>query len=239
MSSLPKPPSQGFIIAIDGPVASGKGTIAPMLAKRLGGFFLATGMMYRCAALFCIQNSVSPKDKEAILPLLPNLHIDMRDDGVYLNGTNVSEQVMVEEMGMKASDVSIFPEVRAVVRKSQQDVGVREREKGRIVVAEGRDAATKIFPDAAVKLFLTAKSEIRAKRRLLQMQQRHGDHITFEQVLADTLTRDKQDMERAVDPLVSEPEKYGYVVIDSSTLSEEQTVASIITVLQKKGLLYD
>src|SRR5579872_7025057 len=207
-------------IAIDGPVAAGKGTIATLLSLKLHGFNLNTGAMYRCVALYCIQHDIPMQKAEKVILALPDISIDLDDEKVFLNGEDVTEQVKKREVSQSSAKVAAIAQVRLAMVTRQQGIGLAKMEKGQIVIAEGRDAATKIFPEAMLKIFLTARPEVRAKRRYEQMGGRANHTITFEQILADTNERDRRDYERKADPLVKEPEKYGYFVLDNSDMTE-------------------
>lgn len=220
-------------IAIDGPVAAGKGTIAKLLSAKLQGFNLNTGAMYRCVALYCLEHNVSMQKPNDVIAVLPHITIDLEDEKVFLNGKDVTEDVKKREVSQFSAKVAAIGTVREAMVKRQQEIGLKKMQKGMAVVAEGRDAATKIFPDAPLKIFLTARPEIRAKRRYEQMGGKNNHTITFEQILADTNERDRRDYERKVDPLVKNPEEYGYIILDNSDLGEEETVNTVLHAWKK------
>lgn len=230
--------NSGFVIAIDGPAAAGKGTIAPKLAENLHGFYLYTGAMYRALALFCMMNNVNVDNENSVFKILDSFHYHTDENGIYLNGENVIDKIKDSEVAMGSSKVATYPKIRNALVLLQQDIAKQKTEKGMIVVAEGRDTGTKVFPSAALKVFLTASPEVRAKRRLEQHKTR-GDEIDFNRLLQEVNARDKQDSERKTDPLVSDPKNHGYFVLDNSNLDESQTLQKIIDELQKKGLIYD
>lgn len=215
-------------IAIDGPVAAGKGTIAAAISRQLHGFHLNTGAMYRCLALYCLENSISVQKKDLVIDGLSKIWFDLEPDKVFLNDTDVTERIKKRDVAQLVSKIAMIAQVREEMVKRQQEIGRKKIAHGMVVIAEGRDAATKIFPDAKLKLFLTARAEIRARRRFEQMGGVNNHTITFEQILADTNERDTRDYERKVDPLVKDPDEYGYVVIDNSDMNEEQTVAAVL-----------
>ncbi len=219
--------SKGFIIAIDGPVAAGKGTVAPLLAKKLNGFYLYTGAMYRCLALLCIEKGISTKDKKQIIKILPFFKMHFNGDGIFLNSKDVTERIKKEDTAMGASDVGLIKEVREKMVNIQQDIARDLVNEGKIVVAEGRDTGTKVFPNAEFKFFLTAQARIRARRRLLQIEDR-GDKKEFDDVLRDVISRDEQDSNREIDPLAKDPQGLGYIVLDNSEMSEKETIEKII-----------
>lgn len=236
---MQRPKMEGFIIAIDGPVASGKGTIAPLLANRLKGFYLQTGSMYRAVALSCIKHAIDPTNKEAIIKHLTKIVIKFSDERILLNGEDVTDEIRQEEVAYASSTIATIPEVRAFLVKEQQQIALKELKKGKVVVAEGRDTATKVFPDAKLKIFLTANPQVRAKRRQEQITKLTGKKVTFDEVLSEILKRDEQDKNRAIDPLVSDPKAHGYVILDNSYQTERQTLEQIINLLKERGLYHD
>lgn len=218
---------KGISIAIDGPVAAGKGTIAPLLAKRLEGFYLYTGAMYRCVALFCIDNRIDLNNEALVDSILPNLKIEFKDKKIFLNGKEVTEDLKREEISMGSSKIALYEQVRKKMVDMQKQIVNGMLKKGLSVVAEGRDTATRVIPDADIKIFLTAKPEIRAKRRFNQLL-KMGSTETLDEVLDDVNKRDKQDMERKIDPLVLDPYDMGYEVLDNSLLTKEETLNWIV-----------
>lgn len=218
---------KGFAIAIDGPVAAGKGTIAPRLAKKLNGFYLYTGAMYRCLALEAIRENVDLADKESLISLLPKINIKFKDNRVYLNDEDVTERIKEADVASVSSRVAVIGKVREDMVKKQREIAEKAMGEGKIVVAEGRDTGTIVFPKARLKVFLTAEVKIRAKRRLDQVRDQE-EAKTFEETLSEVKKRDDRDKERKVDPLISDPEKFGYFVLDNSNLSEEETLTAII-----------
>lgn len=228
---------KGFAIAIDGPVAAGKGTVAGLLAEKLHGFHLNTGAMYRCLALYCLENNIDVKDHQGVIDALSKTWFDLDHISVKLNGEDVTERIKQRDVTSLVPRVAAIGEVRLEMVKRQREIGLRMIEKGYVVLTEGRDAATKIFPDARLKIFLTARAEIRAKRRYEQMGGKNNGTVSFEQVLEDTKDRDYKDTHRAVDPLVSDPKQYGYLIVDDSDLSEEQTIETILKELDNKRVV--
>lgn len=225
----------GFIIAVDGPVASGKGTIAPLLALQLDGFYMNTGALFRMLALLCVQGDL-PITKEAILPLLSDNTLDLDGEKVLLNGRDVSARIYMSEISQISSQIASLTEVHENVITREQEIGKEKSAQGEIVIVEGRNIATAVFPDAEMKIFLTASVEKRARRRFVQAQMRQ-EQGTFEQVLADTKERDQRDKSRTFFPLVSDPEQHGYFVLDTSDMNEELTVHVILDEMKKRNLL--
>ena len=225
---------KGVIIAIDGPVASGKGTIAPFLAEYLKGFYLPTGVMYRCVVLYGMKHALI-HDTEKMIASLPRIKISIRQSRVYLNDEDVTEEVRQNAVSRKTSLIAGIPEVRKALIALQRMIGEEYRRQGRHVIAEGRDIGTVVFPDAEVKLYLTASPAVRAARRLEQLHAQGETAITYTEVFQDTLARDTYDRDESK-ALVSDPEANGYSIVDSSGLSQEQTQEVIVRLLQKKGI---
>lgn len=220
-------------IAIDGPVAAGKGTIAKLLGAKLHGFNMNTGAMYRCIALYCMHNNVPMQKTDHVIAVLPKITIDLEDEKVFLNGKDVTQDLKKRDVSQFSAKVAAIREVRESMVKRQQEIGLLKMAKGMVVVAEGRDAATKIFPDAQLKVFLTARPEVRAKRRYEQMGGEANHTITFEQILQDTNDRDYKDIHRKESPLVSDPQAHGYVVLDNSDMNEQETVDAVLDEWEK------
>jgi cytidylate kinase len=227
-----------FVIAIDGPVASGKGTIAQLLSKKLDAIQIDTGSMYRAVALSCKEHGVDLTDRKEVLNLLPSMGVEIyadevnRTSRVSLGSRNVSEQIRRPEIADASSITSHYPEVRAYLVAKQKQLIAELLSQNIRVVIEGRIVATEVVPDAEYKLFLTATTQERAKRRLAQYQQK-GVEISPEKVLEDTIKRDERD----ADNLPINPESLGYHVIDTTGISEDQTMALIIEELQRRNLL--
>lgn len=224
--------SKGFVIAIDGPVAAGKGTISPLLAKNLNGFYLYTGAMYRCLALLCIKRGIDTKDENAVVNILPEFRINVSDNKVFLNGEDVTLRIKEEDVAMASSKVAVIKKVREEMVSIQRKIANKLIDEGKIVIAEGRDTATRVFPNAKLKIFLTATPEVRAKRRLLQIEER-GGKTEFENVLKDVKLRDEHDSDREIDPLVKNPQAFGYFILNDSEMSEEETIKTIIKEVEK------
>lgn len=224
----------GYAIAIDGPVAAGKGTVAQLLSEKLHGFHLNTGAMYRCLALVCLRNHIDVRNKEAVLAELAKITITLVSQAVYVNNEDVTEAIKERVVTQLVPKIAAIGEVRAEMVKRQRAIGTEKMQEGFIVIVEGRDAATKIFPDAQLKIFLTASAEVRAKRRFEQMGGENASQTPFEQILTDTKERDYKDTHREVDPLVKEPEKFGYFVLDDSTLSEKETIHAVLQEIERR-----
>ncbi len=221
--------SQPFHIAIDGPVAAGKGTISRLVADRLGFLYVDTGAMYRVVALLGQQNNIPLEQEAQLVELLQQTTIDMRNpvgdekDGrlttVLINGEDVSWAIRTEQVSKGASTVAALPEVRRVLVEKQQIIAENKE-----VVMEGRDITYRVLPDANLKIYLTAGDTVRAKRRHIQLLTK-GQDVGFEQVYMQLVERDTLDTTRSVDPLKIVPDAW---VIDTSDLSIEQVVDLIV-----------
>lgn len=220
-------------IAIDGPVAAGKGTIATLLSQKLHGFALNTGAMYRALALYCLENAISLQKPDEVIAACQTIQLDLEEDKTYLNSVDVTEKIKQRTISQNSAKVASIAKVREEMVKRQQEIGMKKIEKDLVVIAEGRDAATKIFPNAQLKIYLTARPEVRARRRFEQMGGENNHTITYQNILDDTIDRDKRDFERKTDPLVKDPEKYGYIILDNSDLTQSQTVDKILQVWQE------
>jgi cytidylate kinase len=217
----------GYSIAIDGPVAAGKGTIAPALARKLNGFYINTGAMYRCVALFCFKNNINIENEGDVVKSLDEISIELKNDKIFLNGADVTKEIKKENISILSPKVALYQKVRQKLVSYQHKIAQNALSSGISVVAEGRDTGTKVLPNANLKVFLTADPKVRAQRRLQQIKDRN-ENKSLEEVLEDIIKRDRQDSERKIDPLVTDPKAYGYFVLDNSRLSEEETINAII-----------
>lgn len=214
-------------IAIDGPVGAGKSSISDAVAQKLHILHLDTGAMYRAYGYYAIQNGINTKDEAAVEAILDAVNIQVAyQDGkqqTILNGQNVSEAIRKPEVSLAASDVSKFKAVRKAMVHLQREIA-----KGQDILLDGRDIGTVVLKNASVKIFLTAKPEVRAQRRYLELKNK-GSTDTYEMVLQQLIARDDQDMSREVDPL--RPAE-GAIEVDTSCLSFEQSVAKILSIVE-------
>lgn len=223
-------------IAIDGPVAAGKGDIAGRLAKELGLLYIYTGAMYRMLALACIEKDIPLKDPERVLPLLQTISIELVEPDpnsqyaykALLDDVDVTERITEQDAAMGASDVAVIPEVRQFMVSRQQEIAESKR-----VVMEGRDIGLRVLPQAQLKIYLTASVEERGFRRWLQFKEK-GIQKSRDEVLADTKLRDDQDMTRPTDPLQKLPDAWK---LDTTGMTQEEVVGRIKEELIKRNLL--
>ena len=214
-----------LIIAIDGPVGSGKTTLARRVAELMGYIYVDTGAMYRALALKALRSGITLDASEALAALARETRIDLRpEDGgqrVFLDGEDVTAKIRTPEVSQAASKVAVIPEVRQVLVREQRRAG----EQGGVVM-EGRDIGNVVFPDADLKIFLTASAEVRAERRWREHQEK-GESGSLEQTVEEIRERDRRDRERSASPLVRAPDA---VVVDSTAMDAEE-VARLVVLL--------
>jgi cytidylate kinase len=213
------------VIAIDGPSASGKGTIAKRVAQALGFNYLESGALYRLVALLALRHGL--RDEQAIAQLAQTMDVAFAGDEIFLEDQDVSMHIRHEEVGNRASEVARMPTVRRALLTRQ-----RAFRQPPGLVADGRDMATIVFPDAGLKIFLTASPEVRAQRRYKQLIEK-GIAANLGALSRDLATRDARDASRAVAPLVPAPDSQ---VLDSSALSVEAVVEQILRLWRDKAL---
>ena len=205
------------VIAIDGPSASGKGTIASRVAKKLGFHYLESGALYRLVALLSLREGTL--EEKLLVRLAEEMDVLFEDGDIYLGDESVAEKVRSEPVGNRASEVARLPAVRQALLRRQRAF---RRLPG--LVADGRDMATVVFPDAELKIFLTADPEIRAQRRYKQLIEK-GIDANLRALSRDLQDRDERDARRPVAPLVPAPDSQ---VLDSSALSIDEVVERIL-----------
>ncbi len=213
------------VIAIDGPAASGKSTAAKNLAKTLGIVYINTGSMYRAIAWKAAQKGISSKDSEAVEKMLQNTTLAYEQQtpsspwDICIDGIFPGQKLRSPEIAQAASDVATMPAVRAFTLDIQRNMA-----KDKLIVMEGRDIGTVVFPNARYKFFLTASPRARAYRRLTQDGET-PDGATLDSVAAEIAERDKQDSERTVAPLRQAEDA---IYVDSSNCTQEQTLAVLL-----------
>ena len=220
-------------IAIDGYSSTGKSTLAKQLAKHLGYVYVDTGAMYRAVTFFAMQNGyISAKyfDKETLINSIPNikLHFEFNAElgfvEMYLNNVNVEKEIRTIEVSSFVSKVAEVSEVRAKLVEQQQEMG-----KNKAIVMDGRDIGTVVFPDAELKIFMTASPETRAKRRFDELEAK-GDTVTYEDVLKNVQERDYIDTHREDSPLVIAEDA---IEIDNSYLTREEQFNAVLELVEE------
>ena len=207
------------VIAIDGPTASGKGTVASLVAEKLGFHYLDSGALYRLIALASEKRGIDAKNGPELGLLVPKLLISFRSGQIFLDGEDVASAIRTENIGLRASNVAVHPEVRSALvglqRSFRQSPGL---------VADGRDMASIIFPDAVLKVFLTATAAARAERRHKQLIAK-GISAKLSDLLQDLQERDARDSSRGTAPLLVAD---GAKVLETSDLSIDQAVKTVL-----------
>lgn len=213
-----------FVVAIDGPAGSGKGTVTKKVGKQLGLINIDTGAMFRCVTLNMIEEKIELEDRERIEEILNKIEIDMKENGkIFLNGKEVTNRIREKDINKLVSPVSIIPNVRKKLLDLQRKIS-----QGKKVIMEGRDIGTVVFPNANVKIYLDATPEERAKRRMRQNQE-NGIEGCYEEILESIINRDKKDMTREIAPLKRADDA---IYIDSSNMSIEETVQEIVEIIK-------
>lgn len=219
-----------YNIAVDGPAGAGKSTIAKLVAKKMGIVYVDTGAMYRAMALYMLRGNVDPSDEEKIIEKCKEADVTLgHEDGqqvVYLNGENVNGLIRREEVGNMASAISVIGEVRKnLVAKQQKLAAVTD------CIMDGRDIGTCVLPGADLKIYLTASSEVRAKRRYDELTAK-GQECDLEKIRRDIEERDYRDMHRDVSPLKQAEDA---VLVDSSHMTIDEVAEKILSYCEKKA----
>jgi cytidylate kinase len=220
------------VVAIDGPSGSGKGTIGRLLAQKLGWHYLDSGALYRLVALAALNRQIDLDDATALAAAATSLRVRFASGGgadrVYLEDADVSAELRTERAGDAASKVAVIPEVRAALLQRQRDFAVPPG-----LVADGRDMGTAVFPDAKLKVVLTASAEARAMRRHKQLKEK-GIDVSLPDLSWDIAQRDARDANRTVAPFRPAADAH---VIDSTSLTPEEVVAHILRRLERVGVV--
>ena len=218
-----------FIVAIDGPAGTGKGTMAELLSKKYNLVNIDTGATYRCVTLEMLNKNIGMDEEEKIAEMLKTIKIEMSNENgkqkVLLNGEDVTEKIRSKEVSEKVSPVSSIKQIRIAMAGLQ-----RKMAQGKDVIMEGRDIGTVIFPTADVKIYLDADVEVRAQRRFKQNQEK-GIQMSYEEVLENIKKRDKNDMEKEMGALKVAP---GAIVIDTTKMTVKEQAKAISKVIDKK-----
>ena len=217
------------VVTVDGPSGAGKGTLSSLLAKELQWHFLDSGAIYRVLAVAALHHDLPVDDEASVVPLATGLDVSFETNGeanrIILEGEDVTDDIRTEQVGAVASQVAALPRVREALLRRQ-----RAFQQAPGLVADGRDMGTVVFPDAVVKLFLTASAEARAERRYAQLKEK-GMDVNLARLLTDIKARDERDTQRAVAPLVPAEDA---VVIDSTHLDITQVFEKAMEVVRSK-----
>ena len=217
-------------IAIDGPAGAGKSSIAKALSKRLGYIYIDTGAMYRAVALFFLENNVADGTDSRIESLLDKLEISIKyEDGaqkVILNGEDVTGKLRLEEIGKLASKFSAIGSVREKLVALQRKLAQKEN-----VVMDGRDIGTVVLPNADLKIYLSASSKVRAKRRYLELLEKGQTDLDINDIEDEIIKRDEADMNREISPLKQAEDAY---YLDSSDMTLEEVVSKILSMVKEE-----
>ena len=216
-------------IAVDGPSGAGKSTMVKAIARKLGYIYVDTGAIYRAVGLFAVSAGIPRENITDVIPMLERIAVTLayEDDKqkIFLNGTDVSEEIRTPEISLYASAVSALPEVRSKLLSLQRVLARINN-----VIMDGRDIGTVVLPDADVKIFLTASAEERAMRRYRELVDK-GMDVTYEQTLKEVLERDGNDESRAVAPLRPAEDA---VIVDTTGKSREESLAMLFAEIEKR-----
>ena len=219
----------GFAIAIDGPAGAGKSSVARAVARTLNATYLDTGAMYRAVGLYMMKNGV-PLDMPALIAAhADNAHVDVRyENGVQhidLNGEDVSDAIRENAVSAAASAVSAVPRVRELMVARQREIAAKTD-----VVMDGRDIGTRVLPAAPLKIFLTARAEVRAQRRYLELKER-GEKVDLDTLLEEIKQRDYNDSHRAVSPMTPAADA---ILLDSSDMTEAEVISHVVALARER-----
>ena len=214
-------------IAVDGPSGAGKSTVAKAVAQKLGLEYIDTGAMYRAIGYGMHERHITcdEKDRDKLIDFLNTAQVNFKGGHVCLNGEDIADRIRTPEISKIASDCSALPPVRAKLVNEQREMG-----KTVSVIMDGRDIGTNVFPDAELKIFLTASAEERARRRLLELQTKGETQHTFEEILADMKQRDYNDSHRALNPLCQADDA---ILVDTTDMNEQEVVEAILKLAKK------
>ena len=217
-----------YSVAIDGPAGAGKSTIAKLISKQMGYIYVDTGAMYRAVAVYLTESDISASDEDLVEKSIADISVEIKyEDGaqqVYLNGENVTSLLRTEATGNMASKTSKYKAVRSKLVDLQRELAAAEN-----VVMDGRDIGTTVLPDANVKIYLTASSDARARRRYDELKAK-GEECDLQKIKEDIEQRDYQDMHRDISPLKQADDA---VLVDSSDMGIDEVVEAIKTVINK------
>ena len=213
-------------IAIDGPAAAGKSTVAKIVAKRLGFVYIDTGAMYRAFTWYVLHRGLDPKNEEASCSLIPEVRISLKEDGsVFVCGHDVTRAIREPLVSSNVSYIASYKGIRLALIDLQRELGEKDN-----CVMDGRDIGSYVLPHAEVKIFQIASVETRAKRRFLENQEK-GIPTTYEEVVADVKNRDYIDSHRDFDPLMQAKDA---IPLDTSDMTIEEVVDAILRIVEEK-----
>lgn len=215
--------SKNYSIAIDGPSASGKSTIAQRASQRLDIEYIDTGAMYRAITYKVLTNNIDPLDEESVINLLKSTDIDFINNSIYLDGVNVDDEIRENIVSNNVSYIAKIREVREELVKIQQNMA-----KSKSVIMDGRDIGTVVLPDADFKFFITASVEERANRRYKELLTRGEEDISLDSMIADIVKRDEIDSKREIGPLKQAEDAY---LLDTSNKSIEESVDFLVLIV--------
>lgn len=219
-------------IALDGPTAAGKSTLARRAAKHFGLVYVDTGALYRCIAYHALKNGQDPKDETGVAKLLPGIQLEiLYDDSglqrMLLSNKDVTDLIRTPEISICASNISALPPVREFLLSTQREMAIKYN-----VIMDGRDIGTVVLPMAGLKVFITAETSVRAKRRYIELQEK-GIETTLEEVEKDLIMRDRNDSSRATAPLrIAE----GAVILDTTDMDFEESFEKLCDLIVRKGV---
>lgn len=217
--------NNNFSVAIDGPAASGKSTMAKIISKRLNLEYIDTGAMYRALTLKVLKENISFSAISSIIQLSNNTIIDFQDNHIYLDGKKVDEEIRRNTINQKVSEIAKIGQVRKHMVKKQQDIAMRKN-----VIMDGRDIGSIVLPNAEYKFFIWASLEERAKRRYLELKEKGENNINLNQIKEEIRVRDKIDSTREVGPLIKSPDAY---TIDTTDKTIEESVQEILDIIKE------
>ncbi len=212
-----------MIVAIDGPAGAGKSSVSRRLAERLGFAFLDTGAMYRCVTLYCLRNGIDLEDRKAVSQIAQSINIRLTDDAVWVDNEDITTAIRTIEVTRAIKKVADNPEARQALVESQ-----RQWASSRDVVTEGRDQGTVAFPHAECKIFLTATSEERARRRVCQLEQ-NGVSANYQEILSLQNQRDLEDVSREVGGLRRASDS---IEVWTDGMTEDEVLAKLVSIVK-------
>ena len=221
-----------YIIAVDGPSAAGKSYLSKEISEKLNIIYIDTGAMYRAVALYFIKNNINGENEQEVQRALDNIEIKFSRINtnlhIFLNGEDISDEIRTEEIGMMASKVSAIKKVRYDMVERQRKLAENDS-----VILDGRDIGSVVFPNADLKIYLTADAEERAKRRLLDLKAKNIE-CTYQEVLEEIKKRDYNDINKPISPLIQTEDA---VLIDTTNMTREDVIDKVIRLLKERNVI--